>query len=224
MNSKAKGVIIFFLLIIVGFLCYHIVKNKDKNYVETPTIVNKIKKEYEDKDYVIDSAFSTNDVVFPYINLNYNGVSSINFQIKDLYEKNRNKITAANYDSYINDNILSVMMKVTMDGIDDYYTYNINMENGREIAFDEVYYKYSQADLALKTKIGDYIDNSEEIQSHLDNIVLTKEYIVDNSYNNYKINALSNNVKFFLGEKRDLNVVIKIELNGIYDEYAVFSM
>ena len=72
--------------------------------------------------------------------------------------------------------------------------------------------------------ISDYIDEHEELKSHLDEVVLTKEYVVENSYNSYKVNALSNNVKFYLDYKKDLNVVIKIELNEDYNEYAVFEM
>ena len=224
MNNKAKGVIVFFLLIIVGVLCYYLVKNKDRNYVVTPLTANVIKKEYKDKDYVFDTAYSTVDITFPYINLDYAGVSSINFQVKNLYESNIDSIKSASYNFYINDIILSTIIKVNIKGKDNYYTYNINMQNGKEISFEEVYYKYTQADLTLKKKIGDYIDSNLELKKHLDTMLLTKDYVVDTSYNNYKVNALSNNVKFYLDNEKNLNVVIKIELNEVYYEYAIFQM
>ena len=44
MDNRVKGIIIFFLLIIVGVLCFYLVKNKDRNYVETPIETEKIKK------------------------------------------------------------------------------------------------------------------------------------------------------------------------------------
>lgn len=224
MNSKTKAVIVFFLLIIVGVLIYYIYANKDKNVVETPVVVKTVNKEYRDKEYVFNTAYSNNDIVFPYINLDCNNVASINFQIKNLYETNIDTIKESSYEFYINDVILSVVIKININDKYNYYTYNINMENGKEISFEEVFYKYSEADLKLKNKISDYIDEHEELKNHLDEVVLTKEYVVENSYNSYKVNALSNNVKFFLDYKKDLNVVIKIELNEDYNEYAVFEM
>lgn len=224
MDNRVKGIIIFFLLIIVGVLCFYLVKNKDRNYVETPIETEKIKKEYKDKDYIFNTAYSTDTIIFPYINLSYPSVNGINFQIKNLYENNTNNISESNYQYYINDHVLSLVIKVRMDEKDNYYTYNINMESGKELTYEEVYYKYSQADLALKNKIGDYIDGNEKIKEQLDDVVLTKEYVVDNSYNDYKVDALANNVKFYLDNKNNLNVIIKIDLKEVYYEYAVFEL
>ena len=224
MNSKSKGIIVFFLLIIVGVLCYYIYANKDKNYVNPPSVVDKIKKEYKDKEYVFNTSYSTEKIAFPYINLDYTTVNDINFQIKKLYETNLEKTSESSYDFYINDNILSVVISINIEGINNYFTYNIDMEDGKEILFEDVFYKYSKSDLIIKDKISEYIDNNENIKSHLDGIVLTKEYVTDTSYNNYKINALSNNVKFFLNKDNKINVIVKIELNKIYYDYAIFEL
>ena len=224
MNSKSKGIIVFFLLIIVGVLCYYIYANKDNNYVNPPSVVDKIKKEYKDKEYVFNTSYSTEKIAFPYINLDYTTVNDINFQIKKLYETNLEKTSESSYDFYINDNILSVVISINIEGINNYFTYNIDMEDGKEILFEDVFYKYSKSDLIIKDKISEYIDNNENIKSHLDGIALTKEYVTDTSYNNYKINAISNNVKFFLNKDNKINVIVKIELNEIYYDYAIFEL
>lgn len=224
MNSKSKVIIVFFLLIIVGALCYYIYANKDKNYVNPPAVVDTIKKEFKDKEYVFNTSYSTEQIAFPYINLDYTTISDINFQIKKLYETNLENISNASYDFYINDTILSVVIKVNIEGVDNYFTYNIDMENGKELLYEDVFYKYSKSDLVLKDKINEYIDSNEAIKSHIDGIALTKEYVTDTSYNNYKINALSNNVSFYLDKENKINVIVKIELNEVYYDYAVFEL
>ena len=216
MNSKFKLFIVFLLLIVVGYLCYYIVINKDKNIVDVSDAIQTIRKEYKDKDYVFNTAYSSDDLVFPYINIDSTDARNINDKIRSLYEDEFNEISASNYKHYVNNEILSVIINVTLDGKEKYYTYNINMEKGKEITFEDVYYKYSKADLNLKDKITEYIGKNQELAN--------KETIIDNSYNNYKVNAVENNVNFYLDGSNDLNVVIKIDLNEEDYEYAVFSM
>ena len=200
----------------VGYLCYYIVINKDKNIVDVSDAIQTIRKEYKDKDYVFNTAYSSDDLVFPYINIDSTDARNINDKIRSLYEDEFNEISASNYKHYVNNEILSVIINVTLDGKEKYYTYNINMEKGKEITFEDVYYKYSKADLNLKDKITEYIGKNQELAN--------KETIIDNSYNNYKVNAVENNVNFYLDGSNDLNVVIKIDLNEEDYEYAVFSM
>jgi len=226
MSSGLKKILFLTIIIVLILLGWNYFKNKDNNIDDSSVTPNGvvIKKQYNDKDFVYDTPYSIDNKLFPYINLDYNNINGINISIKNIYDSNINSIVNSNYKYYINENILSIILTVKLKDKTNYYTYNINMENGNEIKYNDVYFKYSNIDLTLKNKIGSYIDNSEIIKSKLDNIVLTKDYVVDVSYNNYKINSLSNNVDFYLSENRTLNVIVKVELKGVYSEYAIFQI
>ena len=223
MNNKLKIIIVFFLLIVVGVLCYYLYKNKERNVIVAPLAVHNIKKEYEEKDYVFDTDYSHDSIAFPYINLDYNNVRIINFRIKNIYDDNKDSITSVSYRNYINDDILSIVIDVILNEKNVYYTYNINMENGKDVLFDDVYYKYNQTEYDIKNKLSNYIENNKELNSKIDEII-TKEYIVDNSIKTYKNNALSNDVEFYLDGSNSLNLVMKIEVNEDYYEYAILAM
>ena len=81
---------------------------------------------------------SVSDLVVPYININSNDAARVNQEIYKLYvdlidEFNKNLkeevfFTLVNYKTYINDNIISIIITTESAGADisdyDYYTYN----------------------------------------------------------------------------------------------------
>jgi len=133
----------------------------------------------KDSYFVYDNTkeIKASDIVVPYINIISKDVKRINIELHKLYEElinqyNKNLIegisyTLVEYESYINNNILSVVVWTERAGtslpIYQYYTYNIDLNTGNLLGYDDVLSKIDlNRDSALElvgNVLSDYIHN-----------------------------------------------------------------
>ena len=145
--------IILVLLIIIGGMWYHY-NNSDENNANTiaseENQVKKINKKEEEKEIVYTSyskESSEYSYAVPYININSEDVEKINEEIKNEFmslieealqnEKEGSSIVLneVKYNSYLNDNILSVIISGAYQGGDykNYKVYNVDIYTGKSI-------------------------------------------------------------------------------------------
>ncbi|MBQ8234106.1 MAG: hypothetical protein IJZ36_00805 [Bacilli bacterium] len=140
-------IIITFIIILLGTIYYYNNKLNECNKKcedQKPVEVLKIKKIDETKEVVYDSftySSSAFKVSLPYININSNDANKINKEIDNLkkvvqksideYEQGSPSIKDVKYYTYINNNILSVVIINQLYGdVINYNVYNIDIYQG----------------------------------------------------------------------------------------------
>lgn len=168
---------------------------------------------------------SVKNLIVPYINIDTSEAKSVNTEIYKLYEslideyniiskwENPASTIKAEYNTYINNDILSVIIITTITGTDvplyKYYTYNFNLINGNLLSYEDVY------------KINGF--NANNIDDKANQAItnyMKKEYsfIPDfDTYNNmsisnYKASINNNKINFFIGENKKLNVIVTLNI------------
>ena len=231
-KKKNKGVIVLLviLIIIVLGLSAYVVYDKviEKNNVsekEENTTTNKEKKmllKDESKDIVYDLYNESKqeqdtgrniNIKLPYLNINSDYANIINKEINLIYQKQNEQVLIYPYDYsyYINDNILSLIIKTSDEGCyPDYYVYNIDIYNGNSIS-----------NLELLDKNGiDTTDFSKNLSSIVVNNIKKEQYypgqcdvgsdcwILYNSSIEYTNCDIDNDM--FLDKDGNLNVVLNL--------------
>lgn len=195
-------VVVLILVIFLIFIVNNINFNKDNENGDKNEVLE-IKKIDEGKEYVYDANYdlstnkesyygdvthstlvSASDLIVPYINIDNNDANRVNNEIYNLYvelinEYNENLeeeifYTLVKYESYINNNILSVVIYTESGGtsipIYQYYTYNFDLVTGILLSYTEVLNKMNlnKTDLddlvkdVLAKEIHDVCDGDEE--------------------------------------------------------------
>ncbi len=164
MKNGIKGFIIFVLLIIIFGLVYYM------KYIKVDEVINieveaKLGKQYQDRDYIIDTDYSNDDIRLPYFNVNSIGSNDLNFKIKKLYDSIKDKYNiSVNYEKYTYDNIIFVVVSVIEDESVDYYTYNIELKNGKELKYDSVYKLLGLNNTEIEDKIFELYSEDERLE------------------------------------------------------------
>lgn len=160
------------------------------------------------------------DLIVPYININTKAAKTANEEIYGIYERlievfNDNAATGiwfteVEYETYENDNIISVVIIVTSAGtgvpMEFYYTYNFDTENGKLLSYDDVYKTLGYTDENIETKV------KEAIKSRI-----TKYNIGDNSYieqsiTNYNTSVENKKIAYFIDSNKKLNVEVTLSV------------
>ena len=177
------------------------------------------------------------DLIVPYVNINSNDAKVANQEIYELYEElidifNENSdygiwYTDVEYDYYINDNILSVVITTSSGGTDvtryRYYTYNFDLNTGNFTDYSEVYNVVDISSDDIDSLVADAITSIMEIK--LDGL---KDPLTDTgdggyfpmgtnfdtfnngSIDNYKTSVQDGTLKYFLDEDSKLNVIVTL--------------
>lgn len=211
--------------------------------------INLISKLDSTKDWVYDAEYTkevnadsystynvihyAKDIIVPYINVSSSYANTSNSDIKKVFDdaiKNYNTgvndkmtyIDECNYQKYVNDNILSVILTYgvgTTDVINPkYYTYNIDLKTGNQLSYEETY----------KTLGLNSSDVSSKVQNAITNVMKEKmkDFGYPNNYpegtnfdtynnesiNNYKNSVSNNTLKYFLSADGKLNVIVKLSI------------
>ena len=183
MKNGFKGFVIFILLVVIVGLIYY------KKYIKVDDVINvdvqaSLKKQYENKDYVIDTSNSAGQIKLPYFNVVSKDADIINDKITNIYEYYKDESVYINYRKYEYKDIVFVLISVTGDNINEYYTFNISTSDGCTSSYSSVYKKLrlnkTIIEAALRTKVDSEV--VEEVVSDYKNSVLNdsiKYYVED---------------------------------------------
>lgn len=189
-NKKILLIIILIILVLTGVTFYIDNKSKTKIYVSDDYVYTKESYEYSDS-FVSE---------LPYINVRSDDVNKINTELMDEYYKSIEfKEKMMKYDYYINDNILSLVVKLYyLDSPDSYPVisiYNVDIENGNLLSDDDILNIFDISNYDVTEIINDQLKDYY-------NYEIRKEYISnDCDYNCYlsNINALPlDNCSFYV--------------------------
>jgi len=164
----------------------------------------------------VDETYELN-VNIPYININTEVIKSINDEINSLFyntaisilgETNNNTIYDVKYKAYINDNILSLVIRSTLkEGENDQRviikTYNYNLSSDSELSINEVlqYRKISKE--YAQNKIKETIKIASENRNIYNELRYSK-YLRNINDNMYK---LENTIVYFIGENKAIYII-----------------
>lgn len=182
---KKKIIIISIIVVILTIIALVLTNVKNKNH-----------KTLSEHKYIIEKTTDfTNDEFIgklPIINLNSKDIQKINNDIMDqYYECAYNDNNIFYYEYYVYKDILSLMIRITKAddtqyGSIEYYIYNINVKNEKQLSDDELlkYLKVSEEELNnnIKNQLKKYYD-TDELKNDMtyDNYI---QYIKYNSKNN----------------------------------------
>lgn len=257
------GILGVLLILLGGFLVYDKILNNENSNEKTSsgneTLVSKLNI---NKDWIYNADYnlptdkesyygysdhskliSAKDLVVPYININSNDAKQANKEIYQLYEtlindfntnsKEEINFTLVEYKSYINNNILSVVIITesagTWNSKHEYYTYNFDLTNGLKLSYEDVYkiagFNSEDIDLkvedsittVMKKKLENYQYSNEENFAMYNN----------GSIDNYKKAISNKNLKYFLSNNMELNIIFELNLNKIFaspDYYEIITI
>lgn len=187
----------------------------------------------EGKTYIsksMEKTYSLEDIVVPYININSDDAIKANKEIQQLFEEcaeffkqelegEQTWYNIANYKTYSNDKILSILITVQSGGTDvenyEYYTYNFNLENLKMISYETAYNKAGFSSNNINSKVENAITNCEKLLNLTDSDCpegTNRNTYINNSIKNYKDSIIDNSIKYFIDENGELNVIVKIEI------------
>ncbi len=250
-------IIIIALLTLGGYLIYDkMTRENNKIINETKDEEKAIGKIDPTKDWTYDAnyfnttttqsyetsygeTYSVSDIVVPYININSTDVAKINKKIKKTYDELINRFEqglednstygTSSYKTYINGDILSVVITKTYGGTDipllPYDTYNINLKTLKSISYEEAYTNVSFTKETVNEKVKEAITIYMNMyESDMWNSENTLSTYLDKTINNYHSSLDDNSIQFFIDEFKTLNVIVHIELpeeKGQYDKLII---
>lgn len=216
---------------------------------ETTTMVSKIdenkdwvydaeyKKDAKAESYVAeDKTYYARDIVVPYININSSYASDSNTEIKKVFDDAMKKynegvndkmtyVEQCNYRKYMKDNHLSVTLTYGVGATDvvvpDYYTYNINLENGTQLSYEDAYKICGFNDGNIESKVEEAI--TKVMKDELNGVTFEdgKNFDTYNkqSIDNYKKSVANNTVKYCISDNGRLNVVVVLSIPAGIGEF-----
>ena len=216
---------------------------------ETTTMVSKIdenkdwvydaeyKKDAKAESYVAeDKTYYARDIVVPYININSSYASDSNTEIKKVFDDAMKKynegvndkmtyVEQCNYRKYMKDNHLSVTLTYGVGATDvvvpDYYTYNINLENGTQLSYEDAYKICGFNDANIESKVEEAI--TKVMKDELNGVTFEdgKNFDTYNkqSIDNYKKSVANNTVKYYISDNERLNVVVVLSIPAGIGEF-----
>lgn len=220
MNEKFKNkkgyliaiciIFIIFLLIILGYFVYQIV---DKKISYNKLVVDSIVTEKKDN--------------MPYINIDSKDVKKINNEIEELYNTFLfYKNNTFNYEYQINDNILSIVIKLVDNNSEydiPYYsiiTYNINLKTQKNIDNNYLLNKFKITEEEVKEKIATQIlsyYNDEVDLGYIPNQECDYDfYLVIHNINDFDYDGL-------YVKNGNLVAYKSFQINSLYDDESYFN-
>ena len=233
-KKKNKGVIVLLiiLIVIVLGLSIYIVYDKviDKNNVSEKlenVVINKEKKmllKEESKDVVYDlynevknDQFGEENIRLPYLNIDSKYADIINKEMKVLYDGEKDKssesiINAYDYKYFINDNILSLIIKTQAEVVSpDYYVYNIDVYSGNSISNLELLNRNNIDFKSFATNLSNIIDPLiRDLYPDYVPTILKWDTLAEYYHLTLSIENCNVNNSMFLDSDGNLNVIVKI--------------
>ena len=181
---------------------------------------------------VFNNTYYAKDIVVPYINVKSTYADNSNNEIKNVFEdavKTYNTgvndemtyVDECGYKKYFNNDILSVVLTYGVGATDvvhpKYYTYNINLETGNQLTYEEAYLIAGYNSSNINEKVENAITkvmNDKFLDLPDQNYPYGTNFNTYNnqSISNYKTSVSNNTLKYFLSESGELNVVVTLSI------------
>lgn len=188
--------------------------------------VSQIDKINADEDIIANEYINTNketnkynfNVYIPYININSTTIQKYNNQIQSIFKQKALDIIENNYDNntiytveytaYINENILSLVIRSTLKEDDNaqriiVQTYNYNLEKGKVATIDNLLEIKGISSSYAESKVREKIKVSQEKVEELKKLGYN---IFDRDYKS-ALYKMQNTNEFFLGENGHLYLI-----------------
>ena len=234
------GIIIVGLSCFVGFMLggkYFDLENKKQtqNNIKIDTSKDWVYPADYKKDVINDSyetqykqKYYVKDIIVPYLNINSSDAKIMQSEIKNVYDeaiawynKGVNDKTSyvenCNYESFINGNILSVNLLFSKGATDiplkEYYTFNINLQNGKKMSYEQIYQQAGFNSNNLKEHIEKAINKA--LENELESYDLTEEEFnkhLNITLQNYADATSLSNLKYFLSDNNQLNIILDLSI------------
>ncbi|MBQ7139916.1 MAG: hypothetical protein IJO32_00250 [Bacilli bacterium] len=163
LENKIKLIVI--LTLIVGGISILFLNTQSNSKVEI--------KKFKNKEYVFTTNQKNNDIKCPYINIDSDEIDKINNDIiYKYYSVIQNKYSKMDYEYSINNNHLSLIIKIiNMKSEDDYekkeyISYNVNISSKKEITNDELLKAHNLSQSEINNNIYEKLKNAYEIESN----------------------------------------------------------
>lgn len=195
----------------------------DKEYIYDAEYEKKVNK----NSYVIgNKTYYAKDIVVPFININSSYVTDANNEIKTVFDQaiaayndESKYVDQCNYTKYIDGKTLSVILTYGEGSTDvihpKYYTYNINLKDGKELTYEEVCNLLGIENVDSKVEAAVTTTMKEKLQNFsAENYEAGTNFDTYNnqSINNYKESVKNNTIKYFIAENKKLNVIVKLSI------------
>ena len=184
-----------------------------------------VSKEKYDKELVytiysnqeVKENFYELNVNIPYVNIDNENVKKINTEISNLFynkainvlsETDKNIIYDVSYKAYVNDNILSLIIKATLKESNNpqreiIKTYNYNLSSNEELDINKILESRNVSKEYAQSKIYETINNASDNANKYNQLGYSK-YLRDINDSMYKI---ENTKCYFLGENKAIYVI-----------------
>lgn len=190
----------------------------------------------EYKKNVNADSYSTNyntyyakDIIVPFINIKSSYATLSNNEIKSVFNDAikayndgiSDKLTyvdQCNYSKYVNNDILSILLTLGIGATDivhpNYYIYNIDLKTGNKLSYKDVYsfagFNSSDINTKVEKAITDVMKEKLKDSEYPDG---TNFDIFNNeSITNYKNSVSNDTLKYFLSNKGELNIIIRLSI------------
>lgn len=229
-------IVIIIIVLLAGITLFYVLVNKTNTYLAHNSKIDKTKElvhragytsELDNTSYTSDiteEEYTTGDIVVPYININSDDVNKINTEIKSLYDEfisvysesfNTPWYIKTNYETYINKDILSVLLESEIGGtdapIENYYAFNVNLKDLSKMNYEDIYHyaKFSEEDINKRVEkaISEYIDTLDKIAWNENE---RKEDYIRQSIQNYYTDLNDNSLQYFINKNNKLTDIIEI--------------
>lgn len=183
-----------------------------------------------------DTPFNVKDIIAPYINIDSSDAEETNKQIKELFYQvineynvaftNKEATSTLNYESYLNGDILSVVLEhLDASQESDYYTYNFNIKTGNLLTFEDIYQIAGLTDTNIESKVEVAITNYiNDFLVETNQNVLAEKFIspsIEFFYNPESISYIG----YFLDKDKNFNIATILSLPiGHGDYYRILTI
>ena len=220
LEENKKMVIIIAVFVIFLIILTIIVNSlKPNNKVLITSYVTRLKKDditLNDNSCDLDYVLEYNKI--PYFNLNNETYNKINneiiydFLLRACYQDGE-----IDYEAYLNDNILSVLLNISYETDDDmayleYKTYNIDINKHELVSNIDILNKYN---VTLNDVVSTVLKRFQEFYEYeytnnwLDNTITFNDYLEILGYKGITLDDL----KLFIDKNNDLNLTYEYELS-----------
>lgn len=200
------------------------------------------KTELEGKSYessITTETYSLEDIKVPFINIDSEDASEANAELKKLFDQavklfeeelegEQASYVLVSYEEVVNEEFLSVLVKTEVGEEEEipncvYYTYNFDMNTGKRLTYDDVYYIAGISEDEIESKAEEAITDAfrfrfkglaEGYESDLE------EYS-EKTVEDYKETVTEETIKYFIDEDEKLNIISNFKIPTGKGNYEV---
>jgi len=234
------ALIVVLILVIGGGAYYFLVVDNGEEIVENENTDNNIKQE-ENNSNVLTKINNSKEIVYsiekeqyleyldktiinkiPVVNINSETIKHINKEIEGNYENRPEYLDMCDYNYYVNNDILSLVIKKdhgNYEGLQIYDVYNIDINKG--VLLDDTTLLYT-----LKKDTNSLIERVKEIIKEQDYKYDFDKEFVKQQYNRTVYEIVNDkNIRYFLDETGTLNFIVKrYNLAGGEATYVIYEL